>query len=140
MSPLVALHVILVCIWLGLVLAETIIEFSGHQDDDLLKAAQLHYRIDCFLEIPIVLAVLLTGIVLSIQFWPLSRLLGIKIGCAMVAIAVNLYCAVLVILRYRRRDDPKELQRLSRDILKTWLGVPFGLAAFYLGLRLMGVV
>lgn len=140
MPPLVTWHVILVCIWLGLVLAETVIEFSVRKDDDLRKAAQLHYRIDCLLEVPVVLSVLATGIALMVPFWPLSRLLWIKIGCGLVAIAVNLYCAVLVALRYRRRDDAKELQRLSRDILRTWLGVPFGLAAFYLGLRLMGVV
>lgn len=140
MTFLPTLHLILVCVWAGLVLAETVIELSGRKDEDLLRAARLHFQIDVFAEIPVVLGVLMTGLLLTMRMWPPSNILWIKIGLGFAAIAVNLYCAVLVIARYRKRSDPESLRRLSRNILQTWLGIPLGLAAFYLGFRGMGLL
>jgi hypothetical protein len=129
------LHLILVSVWLGLVLVESLIEFNGEKDENYLAAARLHYRVDLFFEIPIVLAVLVTGILLWHQVGGLSKILLIKIILGLSAIAINFYCAALVVIRYRRAKDPIALRGLTRRVRQTWIGVPFGLGALYMGLR-----
>jgi hypothetical protein len=135
MRILPTLHLILVSVWLGLVLVESLIEFNGEDDENYLTAARLHYRVDLFLEIPTVFAVLITGILLLIQVDVLTKVLLLKIILGLVAIGINFYCAGLVILRYRRSQDPLSLRRLTKQVRRTWVGVPFGLGAVYLGLR-----
>lgn len=140
MTFLPTLHLILVCVWAGLVLAETFIELGGRKDEDLLRTARLHFQIDVFAEIPAVLGVLMTGLLLTMKMWPPSHTLWVKTGLGLAAIVINLYCVVLVIARYRKRSNPESLRRLSHDILRTWLGIPLGLAAFYLGLKIAGIL
>lgn len=134
MPFLKTLHLIFICVWLGFVLIETVIEFMGKEDPHHRIAALLHYRIDLFLEIPTVTAVLATGVLLSLRSWPLSSLLIFKIALGLVAIAINYYCAALVVRRHRRSKDPASLDSFTRRIRRTWLGIPFGLGALYLGL------
>ncbi len=131
-------HLALIFTWLGLVVAETVIEFALGTEHQAIKA-KLHFWIDLTSEVPVVLGVLVTGILLTVRMPELSRLLQVKIGFALAAIAVNLYCAALVALRYKHRQVPATLAKLDARIRATWVGVPFGLTALYLGLVLAGL-
>ncbi len=132
-SPLAMIHFVIVCIWLGLVLAETVIEFHDWKRGDSLVTAQLHFWIDTCFEIPIVITVLVTGIFLSIRTWPLSHLMMFKIFLGLSTIAINFYCWAMVVARYRNPQGPQS-DKLTKGIRWTWLGLPIGLGALLIGL------
>jgi hypothetical protein len=133
MSGLHVAHLFVLGLWGGLVLAELVIEVGARTADELRTAAELHYRLDLLLEVPLLLSILATGGALVART-PLDRLLIVKIVAALVAIALNLFCVGLVVARRRAADDPARLERLSRAVRWTAVGVPFGLAALVLGL------
>lgn len=132
MSGLHLAHLFVLGLWGGLVMAELVIEVSAKTADDLRRAAELHYRLDLVLELPLLAAILATGGALAART-PLDARLVAKIAAALVAISANLVCVGLVVSR-RRASDPARLERLSRAVRWTAVGVPFGLAALALGL------
>jgi len=131
-------HLILVSLWGGLLLAEIAIELLGRDNTGRRISARLHYWIDLFVEIPLVTGVVATGAILLAPLWPPPRLLAIKIILGLIAIVFNLSCVGLVIRRYRKSGDNAALDRLGHSIRFTVLGLPFGLAAFYLGIAYFG--
>lgn len=135
MSLLHWLHLIVLGLWGGVVLAETVIEFGPRSEDEFRVTARLHYWIDLLIEIPILIGVVVTGFLLTLKVWPPSDLLLIKIVAAMIAVGVNLYCILAVIFRYRNREDPEVLRAYSQNIRWAWVGVPFAVTALYIGIR-----
>jgi len=133
MSLLHAFHLGVLSIWFGLVIAETAIEFVL-KDDQIAAKAKLHFWIDVCAEIPVVLAVLVSGILLARAVPVLTSLHWIKIGLALFAIADNLFCAVMVQLRYFKRADGGALKRYDTLVRWTFVGVPAGLGALAIGL------
>ena len=95
--------------------------------------ARAHYFIDLWAELPLLLAVLATGTILSMRAWPLTPLHWIKIGCALVAVALNLSCVVLVIARHRSSSE-EMIARYSGHIRWVGAGIPFAVAAAWIGL------
>lgn len=133
MDFLKIIHLMLIFTWLGLILAETIIELKGSNKLHALQTSKLHFWIDLCFEIPIVLAVLITGILLLQRVEIFSTILLMKIILGLIAILINLYCALLVVIRYTKINYLDSLDYWSRKIRFTWLGIPLGLVSFYLG-------
>lgn len=127
-------HVAALGLWGGLVLAEGVVELASRTEDELRHAATLHYWMDVLVEVPLLAAVLVTGAVLCARAWPLSAIHWVKIGAALVAVAVNLWCVAHVIERRRRIDDAASLRRHGRRVRIAAIGVPFAAVALYLGL------
>jgi hypothetical protein len=127
-------HLLLLGLWGGLVLCEIVIELASRSPEQHRHTARLHYLVDVLFELPLLAGILVTGALLARELWPLSRLHWLKIGCALGAIGLNLWCAWLVHLRHRDLGDPDQLARRTRQIRATALGVPLGAAALYLGL------
>jgi hypothetical protein len=134
MDPLHVAHLVVVSIWAGLVLAESALELGARDDDSRRAAALLHYRLDLLFEIPLLVAILATGAVLTARARPLSDLHYVKIGAGLVAVFMTFGTNVLVILRRRRVDDAREVERLTKRIVLAGAGLPFGVVAAYLGL------
>jgi hypothetical protein len=134
--PLHLLHLIVLCLWLGVVLSEGVLELSARDDAGRLHVARAHYRIDLWLELPLLGLVLASGALLVLSLWPLSALHWVKIAAGLVAVGVNLYCAAIVIRRFRRLDDAAALAADSRRIRWSALGVPFGVLAAAIGFSL----
>lgn len=133
MNTLPLLHLLFVSLWAGILLCEAILELLPKDDNSLRWTAQAHYWIDILFELPLVLGILLTGIILSSKHWPLSPLHWIKISCGLIAIFFNLDCSRRVCLRFRYQDDSTKLKNYSRTIKFSALGFPFGIAAAYMG-------
>ncbi|MBD3852488.1 MAG: hypothetical protein IFK93_14370, partial [Acidobacteria bacterium] len=79
-----------------------------------------HYWIDLLVELPLVLAVIATGVALFLLTDPLTPLHLVKIGLGGAAVAVNLFCIVVVVKRGRqlvRNSDDGPLWRASRVVL-----------------------
>lgn len=121
-------------VWLGIVVTEALFEFSGSDPDSLRAAARFHYTVDMFGELPVLAAVVMTGVLLVVQAGPLTPLHYVKITASLVAIGSNLVCAVWVVQR-RSVEDVAALLEYRRKIWGTAaVGVIFGTAALVIGL------
>jgi hypothetical protein len=134
MDPFHVAHLMALGIWLGIVLTEALFEFSGSDPDSLRAAARFHYTVDMFGELPVLAAVIVTGVLLVGRVGPLTPLHYVKIAASIVAIGSNLICAVWVVQR-RRIEDVNVLRAYRRKIWTTAaVGVVFGTAALAIGL------
>lgn len=99
-SILLVTHLSSVGIWLGCVLTEGLFERAliGKGRPQELVLAQLHKRVDLFVEIPAFLVVLITGLAMLGSAGG-TMLLYAKIGAGLTAIAANVYCVRLVFRR-----------------------------------------
>lgn len=99
---LLPLHLVFVGLWLGCVLTEALFERAllGQGRDKELILTALHKRVDLFVEIPSFTLVVLTGVVLLASA-PVSTILHIKLGLALIAVITNIYCVHLVFKRDR---------------------------------------
>jgi hypothetical protein len=131
MDVLHLLHLVFICTWLGVVMAEGVIELNGAT----VAVAKLHFWIDLLLELPLLMAVLITGGMLLDGHWPPSPLLTFKIGSGLIAVFANILSVAIVVVRYSKRGDAIALDRYSRWVKISALGVPFGLIAAYMGFR-----
>ncbi|MBT3218800.1 MAG: hypothetical protein HN348_06890, partial [Proteobacteria bacterium] len=91
---------------------------------------RVHYWIDLLVELPLVLTVVATGLVMLIALWPLTWLHFIKIGLALVAVVANIYCITQVIERHRGSPDGPHTGR----IYFSGAAIPFALVAAMIGL------
>lgn len=134
MEPLHVAHLVALSIWLGIVLTEALFEFSGSDPDSLRAAARFHYTVDMYGELPILAAVVVTGVLLAARVGPLTAMHHVKIAASLVAIASNLICAWWVVQR-RQVTDPRVLLAYRRKIWAVAaVGVIFGSTALLIGL------
>ncbi len=141
MSTLAVLHISFIVAWAAIIAVESIIEFFNdiRTSDQAKMVADLHFKIDVYLEVPVVLGVLVTGaLLLSDATW--SILLAIKVAGALFAIGMNALCVVIVIRRHAAlRDAVVEgvaesfTVRSNRIFDLASVGIPVGIAAFVLG-------
>ena len=134
MEALHVAHLMALGIWLGIVMTEALFEFSGSDAESLRAAARFHYTVDMFGELPVLAAVIVTGVLLAGRVGPLTPLHYVKITASLVAIGSNLICAVWVVQR-RRVEDERVLLEYRRKIwTAAAVGVIFGTVALALGL------
>ena len=134
MEPLHLAHLIVLGMWLGVVITEVLFEFAGSDADSLRAAARFHYNVDKFGELPILVAVLVTGTILAVRSWPWTPLHIIKIAASLIAVGAALVC-VLWVFRRRHIEDVNRLLGFRRRI---WtlaaVAAVFAAPALYLGL------
>ena len=119
-------HLIMLSLWGGVVATEAVIEIYPFYRRELHAATiRFHYWIDLLVELPLVLAVVATGISLVLLTDEITTLHLVKIGIGSVAVAINLFCIVVVVKRGRRLDrgaDNGPLWRASRIVLACFAG------------------
>ena len=115
MEPFHVAHLVALGIWLGVVITEVLFEFAGSDADSLRAAARFHYNVDKFGELPILVAVLVTGTILAVRAWPLTPLHLIKIAASLIALGCALVC-MLWVFRRRGIEDADVLLGLRRRI------------------------
>ncbi len=135
-TPVLA-HLLLLALWGGVVAAEAVMELLALRRPELARAtATLHRAIDLWVEVPLLLGVLTSGLVL-LSSRPLTPLLAAKAACGAVAVGANLYCVVTVVRRHREPDA--RLPARSRQVVASAVvGLPFALVALALGAYLAG--
>jgi hypothetical protein len=96
------LHLLCAGAWLGCVLTEALFERAllaqGPAAHRLLAA--LHVKVDAAVELPAIAGVVGSGLVMAWRLPALDAWLAAKIGVGALAVALNLWCVVLV---WRRR-------------------------------------
>lgn len=137
MTALLTLHLLAVGIWIGVVAAEFAIEFDGMKDDaSYIKASNLHYITDVWVEVPSFMIVLITGILL-LNEGHLSGLFLYKIIFGVLAIVFNIVCVYAVFKRrkYSVRDDIEGMNSAGPAMKLGGAGfIPAFIIAFVLGM------
>ena len=141
MSVIGFVHMFGVGIWLGLVAVESVIELVGRLDVEKERtAAKMHFYTDIFVEVPIILLVLVTGLMLfdadKMEGW-----YAVKVVCGLAAIFTNLLCVVFVIQRAKAIEhvDAQVLRAHSNKVFITISALPLAGVAFFIGLHLLGL-
>ena len=121
LNVLAMAHLITLSLWGGVVATEAVIEIYPFRKRELHTATiRFHYWIDLLVELPLVLGVIATGSALLLLTDPVTPLHLVKIGFGGTAVAINLFCIVVVVKRGRRLDrcvDDGPLWRASRAVL-----------------------
>ena len=131
-------HLVVLSLWGGVVAVEAVIELYPYRRREFqTHAIEYHYWIDSLVELPLIVAVVVSGTVLAALAWPLDGLHLLKIGCASVAVIANLVCIGLVIARRRLMKSgasADELWRKTRGVvLCAVVGMPAAAVAVGLG-------
>ena len=100
---LLALHLMFAAVWLGCIVTEALFERALlPQGNDARKTlANLRVRVDQFVELPAIVAVIVTGAALWLQAPPTSQGFTLMFVAGCLAIVANLVCVWLV---FARRD------------------------------------
>jgi len=134
MEPFHLAHLIVLGMWLGVVIALVLFEFTASDAQSLRAAARFHYNVDKFGELPILVAVLVTGTILAVRARPLTPLHFIKIAASLVAVGAALICVRWVFQR-RRIEDVNVLLGFRRRIwIPAAIAAVFATPALYIGL------
>lgn len=134
-------HLVALGLWGGVVATEAVVELFPFRRRELHEQAiRFHYWIDLLVELPILLLVLASGLLLVSRLWPLSSLHLLKLGLVSVAFASNLVCIMLVLGRRRHLEagvGEAALWRETRRILACFaVGLPFAGVGAALGFTL----
>lgn len=135
-------HLMLLSAWAGVVLAESVVELLPRRVPSIRDAAiRLHFAIDLVVELPLLVAVVASGVWLA-SGRPLDARLLVKIGAGLVAVTANGVCVAAVIRRARLLAGgalPAAVDRWSKVVLGTAVvGLPFAVLALLLGFRIVG--
>ena len=117
-SFLLLIHLVAVGVWLGCVLTEALFERAllgqGRAYERLL--ADLHLKVDQWVEVPVLLAVLLTGgLMVRSAAW--DALLVLKVGLGLLAVVANAVCVGLV---WRRAQAARAGQWVLFEAIDRW--------------------
>ena len=134
MEPFHVAHLVVLGMWLGVVITEVLFEFAGSDADSLRAAARFHYNVDKFGELPILLAVLVTGTILAVRAWPLTPLHFIKIAVSLASVGSALICVLWVFERRKIKDVNALLGFRRRIWTLAAVAAVFATPALYLGL------
>lgn len=130
-------HILALGAWGGLVAGEMVIEIASLKAQRLQYAvAKYHQLIDKFVEIPLLVAVLISGAILATQT-NMSSYLAVKIAFGLAAVLVNFVCVVVVIQRRNVAEDDDSIEALSTltrlIFVSAIVGLPFAAAALWMG-------
>ena len=137
------LHVLALGLWGGCVAVEMLLESSARSDPGLrVQVARYHDTIDRYIETPILIAVLVTGLLLLhwelLQGWYL-----VLVVSGSTAVLINFLCVIPVVRRKRAVDagDMSRVDADSRWIFRAfWTGASAAAIAFFSAAVLRGWV
>jgi hypothetical protein len=132
---LTGVHLILVFLWLGLVLAEVTIEAFALSRQFGEAVATFHYWIDTFFEIPLLMAIATTGIILASRLDTIDTLHAVKITAGLLTVLATPEACRIVRRRKEVFGDREQFKQCQREIQRTaYVAVPAGLVALVIGL------
>ncbi|MDE2421294.1 MAG: hypothetical protein KGO49_08975 [Gammaproteobacteria bacterium] len=142
MSPslLLSIHLFAVAFWFGVLGVEFILEQGRTRNRDHgYTVADIHFKIDMFLEMPAFAVVLITGLMM-LDPSKLSGLYLLKVIAGSIAVSGNIYCLYPILKRKlaANKRDFESLVRYSRVIDNISLvAIPAGLVALFCGFYLV---
>jgi hypothetical protein len=132
---LAGVHLIVVSMWIGLVLAEVAIEAFALSRRYGEAVITFHYWIDTLFEIPLLIAITVTGIILAARLDTIDTLHAVKIATGLAAVFATAAACRVVRARKDVIGDRERLVALQRELQWTAVvAVPAGIAAAVIGL------
>jgi len=131
-------HFLVLGTWLGVVLAELVFEAVGSRSETYRRsAAAFHGAVDRYVEIPLLVGVLVTGLALMDGSIVFDGPMKAKLACGVGAVAINGACAFAVFQRERESAEGAPEARLRELTRWIWIsaavGLPLGVVALFLG-------
>ena len=110
------IHLCFVAAFLGLYACEVVVEASHSRDELHPTAIRIHYLLDIFVEIPLMLGILVSGVALAVLVDELSSAHLWLIACGTIAVLACFVC-FFKFVRTRRRlleEQPVDREALVR--------------------------
>lgn len=107
-------HLCFVAAFLGLYACEVVVEASHSKDELHPTAIRIHYLLDIFVEIPLLLGILISGIILALLVDELSSAHLWLIACGTIAVLACLVCFFKFV---RTRKHLLDEQPVDREAL-----------------------
>ena len=143
MNPWLFAHLFFLGIWAGCVAVEMVIEFYGRKEiGKQHQTAQLHYLIDLCVEIPVLIMVLASGMMLfdasklTVPYYKLKIIMGF------IPIGINALCVIPVALRKKaadRSDEPVMKRNTKWIFAAFYSGFAAALVALGIGMHFLGI-
>jgi len=144
MNTWLVTHLIFIGFWGGCVAVEMVMEFWGRKNlERKHQTAQLHFLIDVYIEIPILLIVLVSGIALFDVNNLVFPTYKIKIIAGLIPVLINVFCLIPIIKRKYASDqnDVESMDRNTRLIFICFFtGLASAMVALAAGLHIVGII
>lgn len=139
-SLLLSIHLFAAAFWFGVLGVEFILEQGRTRSRDHgYTVADIHYKIDLFLEMPAFVVVLITGLMM-LDPSRLSGLYLLKVTAGLFAVSANIYCLYPIIKRKLAANNTnfEALVYYSYVVDKiSAIAVPAGFIALFCGFYLV---
>lgn len=138
------IHLIFLGLWGGCVAVEMVMEFSSrNSSENKHRTAQLHYLIDLYVEAPILIMVLLSGVMLFNADNLVFPTYIVKVIAGLIPVIINILCIIPVFKRKFASDmnDEAAMEANTRLIFICFFtGLASALIALAAGMHILGFV
>lgn len=136
-------HLCFVAAFLGQLLCEAVAETYGSPRERHPTGIRIHYLIDVFVEIPLMVGILVSGVILAILVDELSALHIVLIACGTLAVMACIFSFLLFVRTRKRLLDRESVDHDTLVRIRNRFGVftaaiigPSLLAALIIGFKL----
>lgn len=141
-NVIAVVHLSMIFMFLGVFAAESVLElsaFMGEQSrEKLFQNIRVHYWIDNLVELPVVFAVIASGIAMIFLVDKLTTLHYIKIACVAAMFISALPCAIIVNRRYHALKKGHPEDKLRQSTITMIRAVSFLMSPFLIGALCLG--
>ena len=116
-------HLCLVAAFLSLYACETVVEGSHAKDELHPTAIRMHYLIDIFLEIPLMIGIFATGVILSFQVEEITTAHAWLIACGTIVVFSCIFCFFRFVRTRRHLLDAETVDHARLVAIRSRLGI-----------------
>ena len=116
-------HLCLVAAFLSLYACETVVEGSHSRDDLHPTAIRMHYLIDIFLEIPLMIGIFTTGVILSFQVEEVTTAHVWLIALGTIVVFSCIFVFFRFVRTRRRLLDAETIDYARLDAIRKQFGI-----------------
>ena len=117
------IHLCLVAAFLAMYACETVVEGSHAKDELHPTAIRMHFLIDVFLEIPLMIGIFATGVILSFQVEEVTTPHAWLIACGTIAVFSCVFAFFRFVRTRRRPLDTETIDYARLDAIRTQFGI-----------------
>jgi hypothetical protein len=117
------IHLCLVAAFLSMYACEAVVEGSHARDELHPTAIRIHFLIDVFLEIPLMIGIFATGVVLSFQVAEITTLHAWLIACGTIVVFSCIFCFFRFVRTRRRLLDAEPIDHARLVAIRNQFGI-----------------
>ena len=116
-------HLCLVAAFLSLYACETVVEGSHAKDELHPTAIRMHFLIDTILEIPLMIGIFVTGVILSFQVEQITTAHAWLIACGTMVVFSCIFCFFRFVRTRRRLLDTEPIDHARLIAIRNQFGI-----------------